>query len=291
MRVVVAEDSGLLRQLLVQALTERGLAVIGQAASLPELLAVVSRDPPDVVILDIRMPPRHNDEGLQAAESIRADHPSVGLLVLTHYAETAYAVRLLGYADRAVGYIVKDRVQDTDRLLEAVRRVAAGEVVVDSLVVQQVLHRPRTVNPLDRLTPTETEVLALVAEGYSNSAIARKLSYSVKTVEKRLTTIADKLQLPSVADGRTDVNVRVLAVLTYIRNVQLDRRPALTEISSVQAGRACGSEVIEQLNEGPAGQGRRGTLPRTEVQTDTTVGRPTLSARPTRVCWPARSVR
>ncbi len=222
MRLVVAEDSGLLRQLLVQALPERGLAIVGEAASLPEVLAVVDHDPPDVVILDIRMPPRHNDEGLQAAERIRQDHPDVGLLVLTHYAETAYAARLLSFADRAVGYIVKDQVQDIERFLEAVHRVAAGEVVVDSLVVQQVLRRPRTVNPLDRLTLPEIEVLALVAEGYSNTGIARKLSYSVKTVEKRLTTIAEKLQLPSVADGRTDVNVRVLAVLTFIRNVHAD---------------------------------------------------------------------
>jgi DNA-binding NarL/FixJ family response regulator len=216
-RVVVAEDSGLLRQMLVQVLSSRGLTVIGEATTLPELLAVVDRDPPDVVVLDIRMPPSHQDEGLQAAELIRLRHPEVGLLVLTHYAETAYAVRLLNLTDRAVGYVVKDRVQDTDRLIEAIGRVAAGEVVIDPLVVRQVLDRPRLADPLERLSPAEAQVLALVAEGYSNSGIAQKLSYSVKTVEKRVTAIAQKLDLPSVNDGRSDLNVRVLAVLTFIR--------------------------------------------------------------------------
>jgi DNA-binding NarL/FixJ family response regulator len=188
---------------------------------LPELLAVVAADPPDLVVLDIRMPPTHRDEGIQAAEHIRSRHPEVGLLILTHYAETAYALRLLEIADRAVGYIVKDRVQDSARLIETVHRVAAGETVIDPLVVQQILHRPRLTDPLTRLTQAERRVLALIAEGFSNSAIAQKLSCSVKTVEKRVTTIAHTLGLPSVEDDtRADVNLRVLAVLAYLRKPQ-----------------------------------------------------------------------
>jgi DNA-binding NarL/FixJ family response regulator len=203
MRVVIAEDSGLLRQMLTETLTRRGFDVIAQAKALPELLGLVAADPPDVVVLDIRMPPTHRDEGLQAAEEIRARHPSVGLLVLSHYAETSYAVRLLELSSHAVGYLVKDRVQDADRLVE---------------VVQRVLSRPRVVDPLDRLTAVERQVLSLMAEGRSNTAIAQKLSYSVKTIEKRVTAISQKLGLPHPNDhDRSDVNVRVLAVLAYLR--------------------------------------------------------------------------
>jgi DNA-binding NarL/FixJ family response regulator len=220
MRVVIAEDSGLLRQLLAELLTCRGFDVIGQAQTLPELLRLVAADPPDVVVLDIRMPPAYRDEGLQAAEEIHARHPSVGLLVLSHYAETSYAVRLLELSSHAVGYLIKDRVQDADRLLEALHRVAAGEVVIDPEVVQRVLLRPRAIDPLERLKLVERQVLALMAEGRSNAAIAHKLSYSVKTIEKRVTAISQKLGLPHPHDhDRGDVNVRVLAVLTYLRTV------------------------------------------------------------------------
>lgn len=215
---MIAEDSGLLRHLLVDLLTRQGLAVTADVGTPAELLCYVEREPPDVVVLDIRMPPTHRDEGLVAAERIRADHPAVGLIVLSHYAETAYAVRLLETADRAVGYLVKDRVQDADRLIETIHRVAAGEVVVDPEVVRRILRRPRSADPLDLLTDAEREILALVAEGGSNTAIARALSYSVKTVEKRVTAIAQKLGLPSVEHARrADVNVRVLAVLRYLR--------------------------------------------------------------------------
>ncbi|GIE76338.1 DNA-binding response regulator [Actinoplanes philippinensis] len=218
LRVVIAEDSGLLRELLVRLLTEHGMVVCGQASSLPELLATVAADPPDLVVSDIRMPPTFRDEGIEAAAQIRARHPATGLLILTHYPEAAYAVRLLEIADRAVGYIVKDRVQDTARFLEAARRVAAGETVIDSQVVQEMFHRPRPADPLDRLAPSERRILALIAEGHSNSAIATRLSYSVKTVEKRVTSIGQALGLPSVEDdGRSDVNLRVLAVLAYLR--------------------------------------------------------------------------
>ncbi|WP_019635063.1 response regulator transcription factor [Actinomadura atramentaria] len=217
MRLLIADDSGLLRQMLVETFTRRGFAVTGEAASLPELLRAVEVVPPDVVVLDIRMPPDHRDEGLQAAAWIRARHPSVGLLVLSHYAETSYAVRLLEVAADSVGYLVKDRVQDTDRLVDAVRRVAGGEVVVDPEVIQRVMHRRRTVDPLRELTGGERQVLALMAEGRSNGAIARELNYSLKTVEKRITAVSRKLGLPQ-DDERCDINVRVLAVLAYLRN-------------------------------------------------------------------------
>jgi DNA-binding NarL/FixJ family response regulator len=220
MRIVIAEDSGLLRQMLTEILTSRGFNVIGQAETLPELLGLVWADPPDIVVLDIRMPPTHRDEGLRAAEEIHARHPSVGLLLLSHYAETSYAVRLLELSSHGVGYLVKDRVQDADRLVEALQRVAAGEVVIDPEVVQRVLFRPRVVDPLERLTAVEREILALMAEGRSNTAIAQKLSYSVKTIEKRVTAISQKLGLPHPDDHeRSDVNLRVLAVLAYLRSV------------------------------------------------------------------------
>jgi DNA-binding NarL/FixJ family response regulator len=220
MRIVIAEDSGLLRQMLTEILTSRGFDVIGQAESLPQLLSLVTADPPDVVVLDIRMPPTHQDEGLRAAEEIRASHPTIGLLVLSHYAETTYAVRLLELSNHAVAYLVKDRVQDADHLVEALHRVAAGEVVIDPEVVQRVLFRPRVIDPLERLTAVERQVLALMAEGRSNTAIAQKLSYSVKTIEKRVTAISQKLGLPHPDDhDRSDVNLRVLAVLAYLRSV------------------------------------------------------------------------
>jgi len=217
MRLLIADDSGLLRQMLVETFTRRGLEVIGEAGSLPELLRAVEADPPDVVVLDVRMPPDHRDEGLQAAQWIRARYPSVGLLVLSHYAETSYAVRLLDLAAGSVGYLVKDRVQDTDRLIDAVRRVAQGEVVVDSEVIQRVMRRNRTEDPLRDLTRGERQVLELMAEGRSNSAIARELNYSPKTVEKRITAVSRKLGLPQ-DDERSDINLRVLAVLRYLRN-------------------------------------------------------------------------
>jgi DNA-binding NarL/FixJ family response regulator len=218
---MIAEDSGLFRQMLVDLLTDRGLEVTGQAETKEELLRLVRSAPPDVILIDIRLPPGHRDEGLQAAEEIRASNPGVALLVLSHYAETSYAVRLLETAAHSAGYLVKDRVQDGDRLVDAIHRVANGEVVVDPEVVGRLVRRRRTVDPLDRLTPSERTVLSLIAEGRSNAAIAEQLAYSVKTVEKRITAISQKLGLPPTGDeGRTDVNVRVLVVLAYLRNAE-----------------------------------------------------------------------
>jgi DNA-binding NarL/FixJ family response regulator len=219
MRIVIAEDSGLLRQMLAEILIGRGFEVVGQVGTKPELLRLVAADPPDLVILDIRMPPTHRDEGLQAAKQIRESQPSVGLLVLSHYAETSYAARLLEMSSRAVGYLVKDRVQDADRLIDAIERVGAGEIVVDPEVVRRVLTRPRVADPLDRLSQAERRVLELMAQGCSNAAIAQKIGYSVKTVEKRVTSISQKLGLPQPDDHhRPDFNLRVLAVLTYLRS-------------------------------------------------------------------------
>lgn len=222
MRIMIAEDSGLLRQMLAEMLTRRGFDVTGQAQTKEELLQLVKTAPPDVVILDIRLPPGHRDEGLQAASEIRSRHPQIGLLVLSHYAETSYAMRLLENGARGVGYLVKDRVQDSDRLVDAIRRVAAGEAAIDPEVVERVMFRRRTVDPLERLTSGERRVLALMAEGLSNTAIAERLGYSPKTVEKRMTAITQKLELPDPDISRSDINIRVLIVLTYLRSA--DRR-------------------------------------------------------------------
>jgi DNA-binding NarL/FixJ family response regulator len=225
MRVVIAEDSGLLRQMLAALLVEHGCEVVGQAVSKPELLRLIDAAPPDVAVLDIRLPPDQCDEGLQAAEEIRRSHPGVGLLVLSQYAETAYAVRLLKTASHSVGYLVKDRVQDAAGLLDAINRVARGEVVIDPIVVGRLIDRRRVDDPLAALTPSERKVLELMAVGRSNAAIAEQYACSVKTVEKRITAISYKLGLPPPDDAaRAAVNVRVLAVLTYLRGT--GQRPA-----------------------------------------------------------------
>jgi DNA-binding NarL/FixJ family response regulator len=215
---MIAEDSGIFRELLAELLAARGFTVTGAVETKERLLELVAADPPDAVVLDIRLPPGRTDEGLQAAEEIRRSHPGVGLLVLSHYAETEYAVRLLEIGDRGVGYLVKDRVEDAGHLVDSLRRVIAGATVVDSEVVHRVMTRRREVDPLARLTPQERLVLSLMAQGDSNAAIARRLRCSPKTVEKHVGCIARKLALPAASDdARGDVNVRVLAVLTYLR--------------------------------------------------------------------------
>jgi DNA-binding NarL/FixJ family response regulator len=220
MRVVIVEDSGLLRRLLVDVLTRRGLEVVGEAGSRDEAVAVVGATQPDVALLDIRMPPGHADDGLQAARTIRESWPQIGLLVLSHYLETAYAERLLRECHGGVGYLIKDRVQDDVWLIEAIRRVAAGEVVIDPDLVQRVVLRQRRVNPLEELTEQERGTLHLMAEGYSNNGIAQQMFCSVKTVEKRIGILSDKLGLLSDGRDRAQVNVRVLATLTYLRHAE-----------------------------------------------------------------------
>ncbi|GEA90235.1 response regulator transcription factor [Cellulomonas cellasea] len=221
MRVFIGEDQGLLRDTLAQALNARGVEVAGTAGSLPDILDRVADVRPDVCLLDIRMPPTGTDEGLRAAEWIRAHHPGIGILVLSQHAETAYAVRLLEVEDeaRGLGYLLKERVADLTVLIDAIERVARGEVVVDPVLVSRLLARRRASDALSRLTERERDVLALIAEGRSNAYVARHLHCSGKTVEKYAASVYSKLGL-AVEDPitRAEMNTRVLAVLAYLRH-------------------------------------------------------------------------
>ena len=211
-RVVIAEDSALLRAGLVRLLEDAGCEVVGQAADAEDLLRKVRAHRPDVALTDIRMPPTHTDEGLRAALVIREELPDTGVLVLSQYVDEAYAFELLAGSTEGVGYLLKDRVADVDALLEAVRRVAAGGTALDPEVVTHLLGRRRRDDPLAALTPREREVLGLMAEGRSNRAIADALVVTERAVEKHVTSIFGKLGLPaSAADHR-----RVLAVLRFL---------------------------------------------------------------------------
>ena len=212
MRVVVADDSTLLREGVVRLLEEAGLEVVGQAADGEDLLRKVRAHKPDVAVVDVRMPPTHTDEGLRAAREIRDELPDVGVLVLSQYVEVAYARELLAESAEGLGYLLKDRVGDVDSLADAVRRVGSGGSALDPEVVSSMLGRARREDPLEDLTPREREVLALMAEGRSNGAIAAELVVTERAVEKHVTGIFSKLDLPSGgADHR-----RVLAVLRFI---------------------------------------------------------------------------
>lgn len=211
MRVVLAEDSVLLREGIARLLGEAGMDVVGQAGDAEDLLRKVGAHRPDVAIVDVRMPPTHTDEGLRAAARIRAEHPACGVLVLSQVVEEAYADELFGEDATSVGYLLKDRVADLDRFVDAVRRVAAGGTVLDGEVVGRLLGRRD--DPLEELTPREREVLGLMAEGRSNTAIAQAMVVTERAVEKHVTSIFGKLGLPpTVEDHR-----RVLAVLTWLR--------------------------------------------------------------------------
>jgi len=213
MRVVVADDATLLREGLVRLLREAGFDVVGQAATAEELLRLVQNDDPDVAVVDIRMPPTRTDEGLKAAEAIRTAWPSVGVLILSEYLESKYAMRLIEAASGGIGYLLKERVADVETFADAVRRVAAGEFVIDPGIVTQLVGRRRPPNPLDELTPRELEVLGLMAEGRSNRSICEKLFLSANTVETHVRNILSKLNLEESSDD----NRRVLAVVTYLR--------------------------------------------------------------------------
>ena len=213
MRVALADDSALFRRGLATLLEALGVTVTAQVPSGAELLAAVAADPPDAVVLDLRMPPTFTDEGLVAAERLRAAHPSLGILVLSTYAEVAYAARLLEPGTRHVGYLLKDRVEDSDALHDALVRVVAGESVVDPDIVRRLLGRQRTTAAVDQLTAREREVLGLMAEGRSNQRIGRELYLSAKTVETHIAAVFAKLGLPPSSDD----NRRVLAVLTFLR--------------------------------------------------------------------------
>ncbi len=214
MRLVLADDAVLLREGLVRLLTEQGHDVVAVVGDGPSLIAAAAEYQPDLSIVDVRMPPTHTDEGLRAAVQIRAERPGAPLLVLSQYVEMSYADDLLADRRGAIGYLLKDRVADIAEFLEALQRVAGGGTVLDPEVVAQLLVRRRAHDPLEQLTPREREVLALMAEGRSNTAIARHLVVSEGAVEKHVGNIFTKLELPPAED----VNRRVLAVLAFLRS-------------------------------------------------------------------------
>ncbi len=213
MRVVVAEDVVLLREGIARVLRDGGFDVVGAVGDAASLLALVDREPVDVAIVDIRMPPTHTDEGLVAAETLLERTPSVPVVVLSQAVEAAHAVRLLGEGRGGVGYLLKERVAAMDDLFEAIERVARGGTVVDPAVVAALVGRRRARDPLDELTPRERDVLALMAEGRSNRAIAGRLFIGDKTVETHVASILSKLGLEAAPDDHR----RVLAVLTWLR--------------------------------------------------------------------------
>jgi DNA-binding NarL/FixJ family response regulator len=212
-RVVIADDSVLLREGLARVLTEGGFEVAAQAANADELRQAVRRFKPDVAIVDVRMPPTHTDEGARAAVEIRAEHPKVGVLVLSQVIEAAHALRLFSERPDGFGYLLKDRVLEIDDFLDAVRRVGKGGTAIDPEVIGQLVGRRRDDDPLEDLTPREREVLGLMAEGLSNRGICEKLVVSPKTVETHVNGIFLKLGLMPAPDEHR----RVLAVLTFLR--------------------------------------------------------------------------
>jgi DNA-binding NarL/FixJ family response regulator len=212
-RIVLADDAVLLREALAAGLRASGFEVVGQAADVDGLLRLVDGELPDVAIVDVRMPPTHTTEGLEAARTIRSRHPRMAILVLSQYVETRYAVDLIRDDPAGIGYLLKDRVTRLEDLADAVRRVAEGGSVIDPEVVGRLLGRPRRHSPIDELTPREREILGLMAEGRSNQGIADRLVLELKTVEGHVRQIFSKLDLePSSDDHR-----RVLAVLTYLK--------------------------------------------------------------------------
>jgi DNA-binding NarL/FixJ family response regulator len=213
-RVVIADDSAVVREGLRHALQAHGHEVVGTAADGEELLDCVQREAPEVALVDIRMPPTHTSEGLEAASAIRERSPDVALLVLSQYVDADYALTLLRESPARSGYLLKDRIADLTALLEAIERVARGETVVDPELVDLLLHRPASESRLAHLSDRERTVLALLAEGLSDRAIAARLWLTQKTVETHVRHILAKLSLPPDADH----NRRVLAVLTFLRS-------------------------------------------------------------------------
>jgi DNA-binding NarL/FixJ family response regulator len=214
-RVVVADDSILLREGVVRVLEDDGFEVVGQAGDAEDLLRKVGAHHPDVAVVDIRMPPNLTDDGLRAAKKIRAEYPGTGVLVLSQYLEESYALDLVADSAEGVGYLLKDRVAEIDRFTESVRRVGSGGSALDPEVVSHLLGRRRREDPLEVLTAREREVLGLMAEGRSNIAIAENLVVTERAVEKHVTSIFSKLDLaPTAEDHR-----RVLAVLTYVKAI------------------------------------------------------------------------
>jgi DNA-binding NarL/FixJ family response regulator len=213
MRVVVADDTMLTREGIVRLLRDVGVEVVAEAEDAQGLLYQVRLARPDVAVVDIRMPPTHTDEGLVAAQAIRAEHPQVGVLVLSQYVEPSYALRLLQDQPERVGYLLKERVFDIATVVDALRRIADGETVIDPTIVSRLVGRRRRQDPLAVLSEREREVLGLIAEGMSNRAIAARLYVTERAVEAHVTQIFQKLRLPESPDQHR----RVLAVLAFLR--------------------------------------------------------------------------
>jgi DNA-binding NarL/FixJ family response regulator len=214
LRIVIAEDAAIMRDGLTQTLTRRGHDVVAAVGDAAALLDAVASHQPDVAVVDVRMPPTHTDEGLRAAHSIRSEHPGVGVLVFSQYVEARSAAELIAGAPAGVGYLLKDRVADVSEFIEAVRRVADGGTVLDPEVVRQMLRASRRADSLAALTAREREVLALIAEGRSNTAIAEALVITGGVVEKHIASIFAKLGLaPSDNDNR-----RVIAAIKYLES-------------------------------------------------------------------------
>jgi DNA-binding NarL/FixJ family response regulator len=211
---VIAEDSVLLREGVARVLDDAGVEVVGSCETADELLVKVATHAPDIAIVDIRLPPTHSDEGMQAAVAIRTQHPDVGVLVLSQYVEVGLAMKLLADSAEGAGYLLKDRISNVKEFVSAVERVAGGGSAIDPIIVSTLLSKRRTDDVLMELTPREREVLELMAEGRSNQGIADELVITVRAVEKYVSSIFGKLGLPAgVSDSR-----RVLAVLLYLRS-------------------------------------------------------------------------
>lgn len=213
MRVVIAEDMALLRQGLARLLTDAGFDVVGEAGDLPGLLEQVDRTTPDAALIDIKMPPTHTDEGLQAATEIRQQHPGTAVLLLSSYLESRYASSLLENHPASSGYLLKERVYDSAVLADALERVCAGQCVIDPGIVSRLLSRRRARGPLDELTEREREILSMMAEGHSNQAISARLVVSSRTVESHVRSVFMKLGIAESPDSSR----RVLAVLAFLQ--------------------------------------------------------------------------
>jgi DNA-binding NarL/FixJ family response regulator len=213
-RVAIAEDSVLLREGVSRLLRDAGMNVVAECGTADELLVEVEKRSADVAIVDIRLPPTHSDEGLRAALTIRSEHPGMGVVVLSQYVELGLAMKLVAESADGVGYLLKDRIGDVTEFVAAVKRVAAGGSAIDPIIVSTLLSRARDDDPLEQLTPREREVLDLMAQGNSNQGIADKLVITLRAVEKYVSSIFRKLELPSTGTESR----RVLAVLLFLRN-------------------------------------------------------------------------